>query len=102
MLRLWGHFFGFEAGSMCLESAQIDSYLNFSEDRESKNYHVVSEQKYTIRFASNPPGSSVYFQPTVHSHTIFFLPRTFRVIASAFVSFRVCSVEFVSLSKSCC
>jgi hypothetical protein len=34
------HFFGFEAGSVCLESTQIDSYLNLSEDRESKSYHL--------------------------------------------------------------
>jgi hypothetical protein len=39
------------------------------------------------------------FQPTVHNHTVFPLPRTFRAIASAFVSFRVRSVEFVSLSS---
>jgi hypothetical protein len=39
VLSLRGHLFGFEAGSVCLESTQIDSYLNFSEDRESKTYH---------------------------------------------------------------
>jgi hypothetical protein len=34
------HFFGFEAGSVCLESAQIDSYLNLSEDWEPKSYQA--------------------------------------------------------------
>jgi hypothetical protein len=29
---------------VCLESIQIVSYLNLSEDRESKSYHHVPEQ----------------------------------------------------------
>jgi hypothetical protein len=44
------HFFGFEAGSVCLESTQIDSYLNLSEDLESKSYHKVSPMRGTHRF----------------------------------------------------
>jgi hypothetical protein len=27
---------------VCLESTQIDSYLNLSEDQETKSYHQVS------------------------------------------------------------
>jgi hypothetical protein len=102
VLRLQGSFLGFEAGSVCLDTTQIDSYLNLSEDRESKSYHVVSEQRFTVRFASNPPSLSVFsssFSTYNPQPYCFSLPRTFRAKASAFVSFRVCSVEFVSLSS---
>lgn len=88
---------------MCLESAQIDSYPNLSEDWEPKSYHVVIRAKvYRQVHIIFPLSLSVYLHPTAHNHTCCSLPRTFRAIASAFVSFRVRIAEFVSLSKSGC
>ena len=58
--------------------------------------------RYTVRFTSTLSFECSYVHPICPVPYCFPVLQPFRAIAFAYFSFRVCSVEFVSWSMSCC
>jgi len=95
-----------------LFGSRIDLYLVSTKSRVTRTFRKIGPPlfspsgnqsfKYTIRFTSSLSFECSCVCPVSPAPDRFPVLQLFRIIAFAYFSFRVRSVEFVSWSRSCC
>jgi len=95
-----------------LFGSRIDLCLVSNKSRVTINFRKIGPPlfstsgnrsfRYTIRFTSTLSFECSYVHPISPVPYCFPVLQSFRAIAFAYFSFRDCSVEFVSWSRSCC